>query len=193
MSHDSYRTQRHIIVVVVIIIIIIITICPKTALSRCPEVIPTPHHVWEPKHKCHCLTACSAIKAQTAASRYSQRNLRLCWTRCTFTEMIVSNACYLPSVSLSLRISTDAWCHKHPCATFSNRIFHTSSYSGSQWQLPFASLIAVFRRVRKSAVGNYKLRHVRPFAWTTRVPLDGFSWNLIRVFFDNLSSNIWQD
>ena len=37
-----------------------------------------------------------------------------------------------------------------------------------QWVIltgTFVSLFAVFRSVRKIAEGNYKLRHVRPFAW----------------------------
>jgi hypothetical protein len=35
-----------------------------------------------------------------------------------------------------------------------------------------------FRRVRKTAKSDYKLRHVCPHG-TTRVPLDGFLWNLM--------------
>ena len=40
----------------------------------------------------------------------------------------------------------------------------------------------VFWRVRKIAKSNYWLRHVCPHG-TTRFPLDGFSWNLIFIYF----------
>jgi len=52
------------------------------------------------------------------ASRYSQRNLRLRGIRCTFTEMIVSNACYLLPASLSLRISTTLNAPRNPARHF---------------------------------------------------------------------------
>jgi hypothetical protein len=45
----------------------------------------------------------------------------------------------------------------------------------------------IFRRVRKIVKSDYKLRHVRPHG-TTRLPLDGLSWNFIfEYFFQNLS------
>ena len=39
--------------------------------------------------------------------------------------------------------------------------------------------ILIVRRVRKIAKNYRQLRHVCPSAWITRLPLDGFSLNLI--------------
>jgi hypothetical protein len=64
------------------------------------------------------------------------------------------------------------------------------------------SNIAIFRGVRKIAKGDYGLCHVclplRPH-WTTRLPLDGFWWNLISVYFSKIYREnssfvkIWQE
>ena len=50
-----------------------------------------------------------------------------------------------------------------------------------------------FRRVRKFEKSYYKLRHVRPSVrphGTTRLPMDGFSWNLI---FEDFSKIYWEN
>ena len=49
------------------------------------------------------------------------------------------------------------------------------------------------RRLRKTAKSDYSLRHVRLSArphGTTRLPLDGFSWNLISEYFSEICREI---
>jgi len=45
----------------------------------------------------------------------------------------------------------------------------------------FRSFLGKFAKFRKATISF--VRSVRPSAWRTRFPLDGFSWNLIWVFF----------
>ena len=64
--------------------------------------------------------------------------------------------------------------------------------------LPYLSVctrahFSFYLYLRKIAESSYELRHVCPSVrprGTTRLPPDGFSWNLVRIFLENLSIHL---